>query len=102
MADEGTTQEAEPTIPPEPARMQCNICLDDEGEVVQRGCCCRGDAGAAHVACLVEVAVHSRQNTQNAWATCGTCKQMYPSPQIDLRSALSCQSMYIYILRSTY
>ena len=35
----------------------CIICLDAEGELLQRGCCCRGDAGLAHLHCLVELAV---------------------------------------------
>ena len=54
----------------------CVICLDAEGELLQRGCCCRGDAGLAHLHCLVELAVHDEKskNTFAAWHQCGTCK----------------------------
>lgn len=57
----------------------CTICLDEEGEVVQKGCCCRGDSGAAHVECLVQMAVHSTESLRNdlGWTTCGVCKNRF-------------------------
>ena len=41
---------------------RCTICLDGGGEPppIQRGCCCRGDGGLAHVACMVQLAAHTR------------------------------------------
>lgn len=53
----------------------CTICLDTEGEVIQQGCCCRGDAGAAHVACLIELAAHAADTRKdwNSWSRCNTC-----------------------------
>lgn len=55
--------------------LQCTICLDDDGAVVQKGCCCRGDAGAAHLPCLVELATHMTDHNRNwhGWTNCGTC-----------------------------
>ena len=51
------------------------ICLDSEGELLQRGCCCRGDAGLAHLQCLVELAAHVQSKGSAAgWSRCGTCK----------------------------
>ena len=55
---------------------ECQICLDTgSAPVLQRGCYCRGDAGLAHVACLIELATHDQQSkgTDNAWTMCGTC-----------------------------
>lgn len=62
--------------------MQCTICLSDEGEVVQKGCFCRGDAGAAHVECLIELAKHNRENNGDwlGWQECGTCKARFTGP----------------------
>ena len=61
--------------------MQCTICLDDEGDVVQRGCCCRGDAGAVHLQCLIDLATHAADNgmasRRSAWRQCGMCKQRF-------------------------
>lgn len=59
--------------------MNCTICLDDEGEVVQKGCCCRGDAAAVHIACLVQLATHTTESTGgfNSWEWCPTCNEIY-------------------------
>lgn len=55
--------------------MQCTICLDTEGDVIQRGCCCRGDAGAVHLDCLIELAnAHQRQGDWGGWTKCEVCK----------------------------
>ena len=60
---------------------ECTICLDDEGDVVQRGCCCRGDAGAVHLQCLIDLAAHANDNdldnSWSAWWECGTCKRKF-------------------------
>ena len=55
---------------------ECIICLDSAGEVLQRGCHCRGDAGLAHVRCLALLAVHGEQTKTSidGWCACGTCK----------------------------
>ena len=39
---------------------RCTICLDgsEEPRPIQRGCCCRGDGGLAHLACMVQLAAH--------------------------------------------
>ena len=61
--------------------MQCIICLSDEGEVVQKGCCCRGDAGAVHIDCMIEVATHESEhrNSRSAWHQCSTCTISFTS-----------------------
>ena len=38
------------------ARRCCTICLDTEGTIVQRECCCRGDSGWVHIGCLIQLA----------------------------------------------
>eukprot|EP00035_Acanthoeca_spectabilis_P008890 m.159848 g.159848 ORF g.159848 m.159848 type:complete len:442 (-) comp14539_c0_seq3:138-1463(-) len=66
--------------------MQCTVCLDDTGEVIQRGCCCRGDAGAVHLSCLAQLATHRSTRADGewsdvmAWVQCETCKEMYTGP----------------------
>ena len=50
----------------------CPICLSSNGELLQRGCCCRGAAGVVHLQCMISLAEHS-----NNWATCGTCKEQF-------------------------
>eukprot|EP00035_Acanthoeca_spectabilis_P019138 m.415637 g.415637 ORF g.415637 m.415637 type:complete len:171 (+) comp16824_c1_seq11:176-688(+) len=59
--------------------MNCIICLDDEGSVVQKGCCCRGDAGAVHTDCLIELAVHSTEHRHDVgpWERCETCDEPF-------------------------
>ena len=63
----------------EATRMQCTICLGDESDVVQRGCCCRGDAGAVHLQCLIDLATHAADNGGDwgEWSECGICKQNF-------------------------
>ena len=74
--------------------MQCTICLGDEGNVVQRGCCCRGEMGAVHVQCLIEYAQHVTDNGtdlewRDRWYTCETCKQVFTGRVLfDLAEAL--------------
>ena len=53
----------------------CPVCLDSEGELLQRGCGCRGDSGVVHLPCFVQVATH-RADCQGWWC-CGTCKQYF-------------------------
>eukprot|EP00035_Acanthoeca_spectabilis_P010761 m.189873 g.189873 ORF g.189873 m.189873 type:complete len:443 (+) comp15118_c2_seq3:45-1373(+) len=59
--------------------MQCTICLSDEGEVVQKNCHCRGDNGAVHVDCLVDLASHAAETREDwdAWEKCGTCGALF-------------------------
>eukprot|EP00035_Acanthoeca_spectabilis_P019146 m.415591 g.415591 ORF g.415591 m.415591 type:complete len:245 (+) comp16824_c1_seq6:123-857(+) len=59
--------------------MNCTICLDDEGSVVQKGCCCRGDLGAIHIDCLIELATHSTVTLDDftPWERCTTCGEPY-------------------------
>lgn len=57
----------------------CTICLDSEPKPMQRGCACRGDAGLAHLHCLIRAAAHEQKSTRNimAWSECGTCHQLF-------------------------
>lgn len=58
--------------------MQCTICLGDDGEVVQKGCHCRDDAGAVHVSCLIEYATHKvARSNRSGWTRCDTCKSRF-------------------------
>ena len=58
--------------------MICFVCLDDDGSaarpVIRTGCACRGDCGAAHVACLALAAAAS---SGERWWKCATCKHQY-------------------------
>ena len=60
-------------------RGRCNICLDgsEEPPPIQRGCCCRGDGGLAHLACMVQLAAHNdeQEGCWGGWWECGTCKE---------------------------
>ena len=53
----------------------CPVCLESEGQLLQRGCCCRGDSGVVHLKCMVQVATHAA--SVQAWWCCGTCKQNF-------------------------
>ncbi len=54
------------------------ICLQSDPAPVQSGCACRGDAGLAHAACLIEKAVAQRASRGPAvWTTCQTCTQEF-------------------------
>eukprot|EP00035_Acanthoeca_spectabilis_P032972 m.21409 g.21409 ORF g.21409 m.21409 type:complete len:464 (+) comp5684_c0_seq1:162-1553(+) len=59
--------------------MQCTICLSDEGEVIQKGCHCRGDNGAVHLDCLLQLAAHSSATAGrwHAWEYCSTCDHAF-------------------------
>jgi len=60
---------------------ECVICLEPDGELLQRGCWCRGDAGLSHLHCLIKLAVHAEQSKtmfeMAAWQECGTCKARF-------------------------
>ena len=53
----------------------CSVCLESEGELLQRGCCCRGDSGVVHLNCMVQAATYA--TTYQGWWCCGTCKQRF-------------------------
>ena len=56
----------------------CYICLDTDDGVIQRGCACRGSAGGAHVACMIEAAAHAEVQTLCAsWHECSLCHKSY-------------------------
>lgn len=59
--------------------MQCTICLSDEGDVVQKGCYCRGDAGAVHLDCLIELCSYrsTRPDVEQPWQKCETCNAVF-------------------------
>jgi hypothetical protein len=66
---------------------ECFICLESEPAPIYTGCACRGNAGLAHVACLVANALAQRgcrgcrgcraAHGQRAWSTCPTCTQEF-------------------------
>ena len=53
----------------------CPVCLESEGELLQRGCCCRGDSGVEHLKCMVQVATHAAGH--QGWWCCSTCMQEF-------------------------
>jgi hypothetical protein len=56
----------------------CIICLETSPPPIQSGCACRGDAGLAHIECLVQVAASQQALRGNeVWQTCQTCKQAF-------------------------
>ena len=60
---------------------QCIICMDHDPPPAQSGCACRGEAGLAHVGCLVASAVAQQPHRGNAaWWECQTCKQHFTGP----------------------
>ena len=57
---------------------RCTICWcgrgGDSGELLQRGCCCRGDIGLVHLECITKLAAHAQTGgSRDAWYSCGTC-----------------------------
>lgn len=60
----------------------CTICLEgsEEPTPIQRGCACRGAAGCAHTACMVDVASHGGEGYHRAWYKCQTCAQQFTGP----------------------
>ena len=53
----------------------CIICLESDPPPMRMGCACRGSAGNAHIACLAEAAVWSKD--EKGWFKCQTCKHVY-------------------------
>ena len=75
---------------------ECNICLSSAGQVVQRGCACRGDVGWVHLECMVQLANHDdpkpTTDSLDVWRRCKTCKQEFTgSIQLGLARALTGQ-----------
>ena len=53
---------------------ECWVCLEGGGdEPLVRSCACRGQAGFAHIRCLIA----SAQHDWRSWWACPTCKQNY-------------------------
>jgi tetratricopeptide (TPR) repeat protein len=57
----------------------CTICLDSEPKPIQKGCACRGDAGLAHLDCLIQAAAHMQTSSgsMDGWRECSTCHQIF-------------------------
>ena len=54
----------------------CFVCLEASPPPIQMGCACRGDAGLAHIGCLIHAAASRAAHGSNAgWWQCSTCKQ---------------------------
>ena len=54
----------------------CFVCLETSPPPIQMGCACRGDAGLAHIGCLVQAAEsHAAHGRNRGWWECRTCKQ---------------------------
>lgn len=66
------TLAAQPRETPPPDTATCYICLEPSG--VRRACACRGDAGCAHLQCLVDFAASNRKRNL---LQCPLCLQMY-------------------------
>ena len=59
-----------------PAQSTCAICEQgsDAGELLQRGCDCRGAAGVVHLICLAAQASYEDvQQNLRGWTHCRTC-----------------------------
>ena len=63
---------------------RCTICLESAPVVpIQRGCACRGDAGLAHIQCMIDLAEYRDKNgpvTEMpglAWIMCLVCKSHF-------------------------
>ena len=54
----------------------CYICLGN-GPGLVRGCACRGDAGYAHVACLIRAEAELGPESRDGLGQCPTCRQYY-------------------------
>ena len=73
---------APPAAAPAAGARVCYICLGGEegggrpSRLLHGGCACRGDAGFAHLSCLVKAA---RANAKLWWG-CLTCKQHWTGP----------------------
>ena len=56
----------------------CFVCLEASPPPIQMGCACRGDAGLAHIGCLIQAAASRAAHGRNAgWWQCSTCKQRF-------------------------
>ena len=54
----------------------CFVCLETSPPPIQMGCACRGDAGLAHMGCLIQAAEsHAAHGSNKGWWECRTCKQ---------------------------
>lgn len=61
----------------------CYICLESDGDLIPLGCACRGSAGKAHLACIIEA--HDAKEGKDFekfskishWETCLICKHSY-------------------------
>jgi hypothetical protein len=77
--------------PPQTCQQQrCTICLEDDSDVIQRGCCCRGDAGAVHAGCLITFATFTTESRGDyrGWTQCDTCHSLFTGPvQLGLAEA---------------
>lgn len=61
--------------------MLCSICLDG-GDLVSKGCCCRGDGEWVHVDCVIENTTHRfkaipYQEWYSTYCVCDVCKSAY-------------------------
>ena len=56
----------------------CFVCLEASPPPIQMGCACRGDAGLAHIGCLIQAAAsRAAHGSSKGWWECPTCKQQF-------------------------
>ena len=54
----------------------CFVCLETSPPPIQMGCACRGEAGLAHIGCLIQAAEsRAAHGSDEGWWECRTCKQ---------------------------
>lgn len=78
------------------ASKECYVCLGADATVVPLGCACRGAAGSAHVACMIEAAVHAFAENNLSWSVCSLCKQWYTGEmQLELAEERMCRVKHL-------
>ena len=85
---QGRFDEYQKTQPVPPVDASCTLCLsgEEDGELWQRGCLCRGDAGWVHLECLGQEAAHRLAVAKpdefsiQLCLACSTCKNVTVGP----------------------
>ena len=60
---------------------QCMICLCGSGDLIRKGCACRGSSALVHGGCALRAVVAQLPHRgERAWAECQTCCQVFTGP----------------------